>query len=419
MEENTKKYKKINLFIPKLLEQSNKYTTIFKDKKKINNIFREFDNKSSNYFNFFIKESTDRYKNMKLGNDLNKVIANSEKRRKTEINRVLTDNYFTDEGIKQEKKNSKHYTSDKVYNNLKETIKIIKNLGSDTGEINDKNDKKMEKNNNLLEDREAIQDFKKTKEILNKVKEDLNYIFEKEKQNIGKMFDKYRNDVNILQKIGEKSQEKYAIMHKKLDLALPKIEMINYEHYEPPKHIEKDVGILQKKTLEKLIPFTKYYRNNNNININKSNSNIIDLKLKKIFKKLILNYKLLDHPEIITANKTISRNLKKVDLNDTNNVIYNTAYKELSASKFFDEKRRKLTENLGYEIPKEQKYKSIIKNKFKDIKITRNKNNKKLLKNQKLISMTYYDKMNLKINNGINFLTKVENNILKKPLETK
>ena len=282
MEENTKKYKKINLFIPKLLEQSNKYTTIFKDKKKINNIFREFDNKSSNYFNFFIKESTDRYKNMKLGNDLNKVIANSEKRRKTEINRVLTDNYFTDEGIKQEKKNSKHYTSDKVYNNLKETIKIIKNLGSDTGEINDKNDKKMEKNNNLLEDREAIQDFKKTKEILNKVKEDLNYIFEKEKQNIGKMFDKYRNDVNILQKIGEKSQEKYAIMHKKLDLALPKIEMINYEHYEPPKYIEKDVGILQKKTLEKLIPFTKYYRNNNNININKSKSNTNDLKLKKI-----------------------------------------------------------------------------------------------------------------------------------------
>ena len=52
----------------------------------------------------------------------------------------------------------------------------------------------------------------------------------------------------------------------------------------------------------------------------------------------------MDQPKIATINKTISdnRNLKKLDMNDTNNIVYNTAYKELSASKCFDEKRRKL-----------------------------------------------------------------------------
>ena len=38
-EENARKHRKINLLIPKLLEQSKKYTKIFKDKNKINNIF--------------------------------------------------------------------------------------------------------------------------------------------------------------------------------------------------------------------------------------------------------------------------------------------------------------------------------------------------------------------------------------------
>ena len=106
-------------------------------------------------------------------------------------------------------------------------------------------------------------------------------------------------------------------------------------------------------------------------------------------------------------------------MNDTNGVVYNTAYKELSASKFLDEKRKKLTEILGYDFPKIQNYKDIIKNKYKDIKKKRNKINKENIKNQKLISMTYYDKMNLKIDNEIYLLTQVEKNLFDKPIETK
>ena len=80
MKQNARKHRKINILIPKLLEQSNKYKKVFKDKKKINNIFMEFENKSSNHFKFFLQESTRRYRNTKLGNNLDKIMVNTEKK---------------------------------------------------------------------------------------------------------------------------------------------------------------------------------------------------------------------------------------------------------------------------------------------------------------------------------------------------
>ena len=95
----------------------------------------------------------------------------------------------------------------------------------------------------------------KVKTLLIKGKEDINNIFQKEEQKIGKMFDKYRNDINILQQIGETSREKYATLHKKIELDLPKLEMINYRHYEPPKSVERDIGVLQKKNFRENYSF--------------------------------------------------------------------------------------------------------------------------------------------------------------------
>jgi hypothetical protein len=158
MEENARKHRKINILIPKLLEQSNKYTKIFKDKNKINNIFTDLEIKSSNHFNFFIKESINRYRNMKLGNDLSKLMANTEKRRTTEIKKVLTDNFFSDKNVNQEKKNTKNYTSDKIYKNLQKTFKLIKDSGSDTAKdfSKEKDKKKMEKIKSTIDNRDNL-----------------------------------------------------------------------------------------------------------------------------------------------------------------------------------------------------------------------------------------------------------------------
>ena len=415
MKQNARKHRKINILIPKLLEQSNKYTKVFKDKNKINNIFTELEIKSSNHFNFFIKESIDRYKSMKLGNNLEKLMAHSEKRRTTEVQRVLTDNFFSDKIINQEKKNTKNYTSDKIYKNLRRTFQQIKDSGSDTAKDYKKenNNKKNEKTESINNDKENLYKTIISKDLFNKGKKDINGIFRKEKSKILKMFDKYREDVNTLQQIGKESPEKYASLHKKLDIALPKLEMIKYARYEPPKHVEKDIEVLQKKTLDKIMPFTKYNKSYNNRNKTRNNESQ-DLKIKKLFKKIILNNKLSFIPTINTSHSI--RN--KGDVNNTNDVVYNTACKELTINNYFNDKRKKLNEILGYEIPSLSNYKTIIKKKFKEINKKRNQINQENLMTQKFESMTYYDKLNMKINNEIYLLTEVEKNLLR-PIETK
>ena len=414
MEENARKHRKINILIPKLLEQSNKYTKIFKDKNKINNIFTDLEIKSSNHFNFFIKESINRYRNMKLGNDLSKLVANTEKRRTTEIKKVLTDNFFSDKNINQEKKNTKNYTSDKIYKNLQKTFKLIKDSGSDTAKdfSKEKDKKKMEKIKSTIDNRDNLLKNVNVKELLKKGKQEMNCIFKKENSKIEKMFDKYREDINILQQVGEQSPEKYASLHKKLEITLPKLEMIKYSHYEPPKLMEKDIEVLQKKTLDRIMPFTKY--NKFDKKRNKTNKTQ-DIKIKKIFEKIILNKKLSFVPA--TENSSQS-NINKEDLNNTNDIVFNTACKELTIKNYFDNKRRKLNELLGYEVPNLSNYKNIIKKKFKDMNRRRNLKNKENLKYQKYETMTYYDKLNMKINNEITLLTEVEKDLLKKPIDT-
>ena len=230
---------------------------------------------------------------------------------------------------------------------------------------------------------------------------------------IERLLEKYRGDVSILQKIGEKSPEKYASIHKKIGINLPKLEMINYAKYEPPKYVEKDIEILQKNTLDKIMPFTKYYKNNISIKNNKNkstNKQKKDLKIKKMFKKLMLNQKIILSPKLTISN---NRNYNKMDLNDTNDVVYKTAYKELTAPKCIDEKRKILKDILAYDEPKIEDYKTIIKNKFKDIKNKRNKTNYKIMQNQKVESMSVHDKINTQIDNGIILLTEVEKNLFK------
>jgi len=403
MKENQKKHKQINLLIPKLLEQSKKFTKVFNNKKKIDNIFTEFEKRSTKHFKAFIKESSNRYKTMKTGNNLDKLIANSENKRINEVKRVLTDNFFCDEGIKKEKEKSKFYNSGKQYDNLRMTIRLLKESESETSKTitRNANNLKMKKIKSMYEAKESIPDSSVIKELLNKGKVDINGVFRKDQSKIVKMFDKYREDVKTLQKIGEESQEKYALVHKKLDISLPKLEMINYVHYEPPKNVDKDMETLEKHTLDKIIPFTQ---SNYNIKIkSKSYKRKDNLKLQNIFKKLT-NNKLSFIPN--NDNSNLNKNLK-----NTNDIVYTTAFKELGVNNVLDEKRKRLNRILGYDVPQLGNYKNIIKTKFNEIKKNRNHVDKNNLMYQKYASMTYFEKINMKINNELYQLTQVEKDL--------
>jgi hypothetical protein len=336
---------------------------------------------------------------MKIGNNLEKLINHSEKNRINEVKRVLTDNFFSDEGIKKEKEKSKFYNSGKQYDSLRMTFRLLKESESDTSKTINRNanNLKMKKIKSVSETKESMPDSSVIRDLLEKGITDLNGVFRKDQNKIVKMFDKYREDVKTLQKIGEESQEKYAIVHKKLDISLPKLEMINYVHYEPPKNIDKDMETLQKRTLDKIIPFT-----HSNYNIKNKSQRKDNLKLQNAFKKLT-NNKLSFIP--INDNK---------NLKNTNDIVYNTAYKELSVNNVLDEKRKRLNNILGYDVPKLVNYKNIIKTKFNEIKKNRNKVNKDNIMYQKYASMTYFDKINMKINNELYQLTQIEKDLFEK-----
>ena len=413
MEQNQRKHKEINILVPKLLEQSKKYTKVFKDKKKIDNIFTEFEVKSSKEFRFFVKESLSRYKNMKLGNDLEKLMLISEKRRSNEVKKILTNSFFSDEGIKKEKENSKYYNSGKYYQNLQKTFKLLKESESDTSEVNKKqsNNNRMMGLKSLLENQETSPSLNVSKELIKKGNEDLDNVFKTEENKVEKMFDKYREDVKTLQQIGEQSQERYSYLHKKLELALPKLEMINYVHYEPPKNIETDIAYLQKKTLEKILPFTQTYINNNKRY--KTVTKDSKRKNKGNFKKLKADNRT---STITDYEKSFNKKLNRKYIN-TNDIVFNTAYKEFTGNTFIEEKRKRLNEVLGYDIPKIGNYKNIIKAKFNESKKKRSQINKDNFMKQKYASMTYYDKLNLKIDNEFYQLCQIEKDLFNKTKE--
>ena len=59
--------KDFNNLVPKLIEKSEDLSKEIKYRIKLNHIFSEFETKSSNQFNFFIKESEKRYLGSKYG----------------------------------------------------------------------------------------------------------------------------------------------------------------------------------------------------------------------------------------------------------------------------------------------------------------------------------------------------------------
>jgi hypothetical protein len=263
----------------------------------------------------------------------------------------------------------------------------------------------------LLESQETSPNLNVSKELIKKGNEDIDNVFKNEENKVEKMFDKYREDVKTLQQIGEQSQERYSYLHKKLELALPKLEMINYVHYEPPKNIETDIAYLQKKTLEKILPFTQTYINNNKRY--KTVTKESKTKNKGTFRKLKADNRT---STITDYEKSFNKNLNRKYIN-TNDIVFNTAYKEFTGNTFIEEKRRRLNEVLGYDIPKIGNYKNIIKAKFNESKKKRSQINKDNFMKQKFASMTYYDKLNLKIDNEFYQLCQIEKDLFNKTKE--
>ena len=119
-----------NKLVPKLIEQSNNLTKELQYRMKLNNFFSEFESKASNQFNFFIKESRTRYLGSRSGCNLDSLIANSRKKCLKEANKIINDNFYSNNDILIEKEKMKYKTTNKMYKKFKDTLFQIKSLSS-------------------------------------------------------------------------------------------------------------------------------------------------------------------------------------------------------------------------------------------------------------------------------------------------
>ena len=398
------KSKALNILIPRLIDKSNNLTKEIKSRIKLNKIFSEFENKASNNLNYFITASNQRYTNSKLGNDLDSILYNTREKNMKEAKKIINDKFYQDPILEIEKQKMKYKSSNKIYKEIKDTFnkmkfpletKFSKNSNKEIQliikGIDIKNPPK--KIINIEENDESRKNAAFNKDdYLKRNKNTINIEFETEQNSINNSVTKYLNNLNSENVQPKTGSSNSLSPNKKHNFKLPKIKLINYKQYQPPRRViitEED----KKPNIRKILPYSKLGRNNEN---NKK-SEEIPFNENKNF------------PFITEPNLNINRITK---YNNTLNVVYNSATNEFSLRDKFDMKRRRLEKILGInDIPQLNTYDDIAFKKSERIKENRHKKARELKESQKYAFLSRRAKVNLIIDNDMTLLNKLENKI--------
>ena len=132
-EENkqTLKNEDINDLVPLLIDRLTGYEDNLRDRVKINGIFNEFEFNTRRKFKEFIELSDKRYKRVKSGNYLDRIITNQKPLYEELSNQILSNRFYTNDEIEKEAKKllKKMNNKDKeIYELRKEILKKSKNF---------------------------------------------------------------------------------------------------------------------------------------------------------------------------------------------------------------------------------------------------------------------------------------------------
>ena len=385
-----------NRLVPKLLEQSNKLTKELKNRIKLNSFFSEFESKASNQFNFFIKESRTRYRGTRSGCNLDTLIATSRRKCLKEANKIINDNFYSNNDILVEKEKMKKKTTNRMYMHFRETLSQLKNLSNNSNtisltNINNKNilsQKNIKRRKKLFGNKKNISIM--SSEKLFKEKNDIKLILNKEESLFHKTMDSYKNDLNALNTLSE--TQKYTFAHKNMRLNLPKLNLLTYKKYVPPPIDPDEEEMRNRVNFKKLLPYSRLGKNlgyTQNIVKNKNKKNAFITEPKFGF---------------FTNYGDYMNNVK-----NTNEIVLNSANKEFSIENRINRKRKIIEDMLGVDsIPNLDSYEVIVKNIFKKRKKERDNNNKNNLFDVKKEEETFYEKTNKKIEKGFNILNNIE-----------
>ena len=389
-----------NKLVPKLIEQSNNLTKELQYRMKLNNFFSEFESKASNQFNFFIKESRTRYLGSRSGFNLDSLIANSRKKCLKEANKIINDNFYSNNDILIEKEKMKYKTTNKMYKKFKDTLFQIKSLSSTNSLSNLSNKNKINfSQKNFKRKKKLFKDEKNisimSSEKLSKEKNDIKLLLNKENSLFHKTMNNYKNELNSLNSLNDIDKLSYA--HKNLHINLPKLNLLTYKKFNPP-HIDPDEEeILKRVNFKKLLPFSKLGKNlgYSQKNIKKQNQNIAFITEPKFY------FKYGDYMN---------------NVRNTNGLVFDSANMEFNIQSRINKKRKIIEDMLGVDnIPKLDSYELIVKNIFNKRKKEReNINKNKLFEifDVKKEEENFHENSNRKIQKGFNALEEMEKKYL-------
>ena len=420
----------INETIPQAIADSNLYRKEIKKRMKLNSIFSEFDNKASNNLNFFIDESNWRYAKSKCGLNLNSLISATRKKCLDESMKVLNDKFYINKTIEEERNKMFYKNSEKYYKQIKNTISVIKNpqlrkkelkKGNlseedldeyENYDINEKNINEFLRNknniNNSMEKKCSFGSVSLKKNLhkdilkMNEVINNEHNLVQKSLDNYKSTLSKLRNKYDEAMKLKQGKEPKLNF-HKKINIDLPKIKLLNYVHYDLNPKKDDDDEELKKINVRKLLPFTKYgkYYKSLNENLSISNSNNEEKKDKR------LPY--ITEP-MIPDNRYYYKNYQ-----NTICVVHDSANKELFVDKNYEKKRDDVENILCIDdIPPVNFYDYITHKESEKIKEKRRKRNDKISHQQNYLKLTAKQKRNVNIDNNLQLIKDIEENLFGK-----
>ena len=407
------KSKALNILIPRLINKSNSLTKEIKNRIKLNKIFSEFENKASTNFNYFISASNQRYTNSKLGNDLDNIITSTRAKNISEATKIINDRFYRDKNLEIEKQKMKYKSTERIYNDIKDTFnkmklpletKFSRNIKNEIDSIlNGKDDTSSYNRKNSfawnMNSEKEVKPFVKPKDNIRYGRRIIKYEFEKDKETINNYISKYLNEIedeNSL-KTYKSSGNSPSKSSKKIPYKLPKIKLINYRQKNPPK--KRIITEEEKKpNMRKLLPYSRLGKLCH-IEPEKEENSSNELSQK--------NFPFITETKIPNDNKKCEDNYQ-----NTLNVVYNSANKEFVLRNNFDKKRKKLEILLGINnIPSLNTYDDILFKKFETIKNKRHEKARKINESQRLAILSKKERVNMIIDTDMELLDKFENKL--------
>ena len=391
----TKSKSDYSKLIPKLIEQSNNLKNALKHRLKCNTFFSEFESKASNQFNFFIKESRARYFASRSGCNLDSLIENSKTKRLKEANKIINDDFYSQNDILSEREKMKLKTTDRMYKHFRETVSQLKNLAkSNSCRYN-----MAEQKRNLKKARKKMMKkslSKNSTEKLIKDKNDMKFLINNEKKLIKGHMDKYKDELNKMMTMT--NPQKYSFAHKKMFLSLPKINLLTYEKLEGKALNPDEEELKNRVNFKKLLPYSRLGKN---LGYSSNHSEEKDKKNAFITEPYINSF--------INSNKVKYKG-------NTNEVVLSSAKGEFDIKSRFNKKRLLIEDMLRIDdIPKLNRYETIVRNIYNRRKLERKLKmgkNKYFDFRKEEINSNVKDRANDNINKGFKILDEAEKNLL-------